>query len=120
VNTLSKLIVGMNNPNSSFLRKINTIVTDHDKEIILDIKNAIVISTDPNYEEGMNALADTFIQRAEDMDIEYLRGILTGILMCFESDLRCEPYPQPKKFHYEMIPLFDSVKSYIMERSASI
>lgn len=104
----------------AFLKKIDEICERSTLDEIMDLKNAMALATDPNYNKGDNPIVDVLIENAEEYDEQFLRGVLVGITYCLAVE-RTFSTPFVKKPHHDRtIPMFDSIRQYILERASSL
>ena len=80
----------------------------------------MAIYADPSYEPGINPVADMLVEKAEDYDITFLRGLLAGIIYCLAMEQTFTPAFSMKPHHDRVIPMFEATRQYILERASSI
>ena len=104
----------------AFLNKIGEICNQETLEGLIDLKNSMAIYADPSYEPGINPVADMLVEKAEDYDITFLRGLLAGIIYCLAMEHTFTPAFSMKPHHDRVIPMFEATRQYILERASSI
>ena len=101
-------------------KRLNKILTNKEIAHLVTLRQCIGLATDIDLDTKESVDEAVFFLRgyAESLGIEYLRGILTGILLCLETDSR-EKSLVFGRLHYEMIPFYEAVYSMMLEKSAS-
>ena len=104
----------------AFFNKIGEICNQETLEGLIDLKNSMAIYADPSSEHGINPVADMLVEKAEDYDITFLRGLLAGIIYCLAMEQTFTPAFSMKPHHDRVIPMFEATRQYILERASSI
>ena len=116
-------IVGMsgNDPrHQAFISKIDEICDPNTIEELMELKNAMAIYSDPHYEEGINPIADLLVNKAEEYDLTFLRGLLAGIVYSLAMERTFSAGFTNKPHHDRIIPMFEATRQYILERASGL
>lgn len=120
VEDLNNLFADLSTQQHGVHKKLNEILTEKEISHLITLRQSIGLATDVDF-DNKDILSDGISylnQYAENLGIEYLRGILTGILLCLEADSRDNAL-MFGRLHYEMLPFYDAVYSMMLEKSAS-
>jgi hypothetical protein len=117
---MDNLFADLNNQHIGVSKRLDKILTDKEIAHLVTLRQSIGLATDIDLDTKESVDEAIFFLRAyaESLGIEYLRGILTGILLCLETDSR-EKSLVFGRLHYEMIPFYEAVYSMMLEKSAS-
>ena len=117
---MDNLFADLNKQHIGVSKRLDKILTDKEIAHLVTLRQCIGLATDIDLDTKESVDEAVFFLRgyAESLGIEYLRGILTGILLCLETDSR-EKSLVFGRLHYEMIPFYEAVYSMMLEKSAS-
>ena len=120
VEDLNNLFADLNTQQNGVHKKLNEILTEKEISHLVTLRQSIGLATDVDFDnKGILSDGISYLnQYAENLGLEYLRGILTGILLCLEADSR-DNAAMFGRLHYEMLPFYDAVYSMMLEKSAS-
>ena len=117
---MDNLFADLNKQHIGVSKRLDKILTNKEIAHLVTLRQCIGLATDIDLDTKESVDEAVFFLRgyAESLGIEYLRGILTGILLCLETDSR-EKSLVFGRLHYEMIPFYEAVYSMMLEKSAS-
>tara|TARA_R100000908_G_C3750530_1_gene145157 strand:+ start:226 stop:612 length:387 start_codon:yes stop_codon:yes gene_type:complete len=120
VEDLNNLFADLTTQQNGVHKKLNEILTEKEISHLVTLRQSIGLATDVDFDsKGILSDGISYLnQYAENLGVEYLRGILTGILLCLEADSRDNAL-MFGRLHYEMLPFYDAVYSMMLEKSAS-
>ena len=117
---MNNLFADLNAQQNGVHKKLNEILTEKEIAHLVTLRQSIGLATDVDFDskeilsDGLSYLNEF----AKKLGVEYLRGILTGILLCLETDSRDNALVFGR-LHYEMLPFYEAVYSMMLEKSAS-
>jgi len=120
IEDMDNLFADLTDQHLGVSKRLNKILTNKEIAHLVTLRQCIGLATDIDLDTKESVDEAVFFLRgyAESLGIEYLRGILTGILLCLETDSR-EKSLVFGRLHYEMIPFYEAVYSMMLEKSAS-
>ena len=119
MNDMNNIFADLTSQQNGVQKKLNEILTEKEISHLITLRQSVGLATDVDF-DSKEMLSDSLFflhEYAKNLGIEYLRGILTGILLCLETDGR-ENGLVFGRLHYEMLPFYEAVYSMMLEKSA--